>query len=69
MKPAQEVLDWLLERENPAVRLGTLRDLCGLGKDDPEVQGARQALMAGEQVTKILSKHAGPSARRACLSR
>ncbi len=56
MKPAQEVLDWLLERENPAVRLGTLRDLCGLGKDDPEVQGARQALMAGEQVTKILSK-------------
>jgi hypothetical protein len=55
MKPAQEVLDWLLERENPAVRLGALRDLCSLGEDDPEVQAARQAMMAGEQVTKILS--------------
>ncbi len=56
MKPNQEVLDWLLERENPAVRLTALRDLCGLGEDDPEVQEARQAMMAGEQVTKIFSK-------------
>ena len=56
MKPKQEVLDWLLEPENPAVRLGALQDLCGLGQDDPEVQEARHAMMAGEQVTKILSK-------------
>jgi hypothetical protein len=56
MKTSQEVLDWLLERENPTVRLGTLRDLCGLGEDDPEVQETRQAMMAGEQVSKILSK-------------
>ena len=56
MKPTQEVLDWLLEPENPAVRLGTLRDLCGLGENDPELLEARQAMMAGEQVTKILSK-------------
>jgi hypothetical protein len=56
MKPTQEVLDWLLERENPAVRLGTLRNLCGLGENDPELLETRQAMMAGEQVQKILSK-------------
>jgi hypothetical protein len=56
MKPTQEVLDWLLERENPAVRLAALRNLCGLGENDPELLETRQAMMAGEQVTKILSK-------------
>lgn len=56
MKPKQEVLDWLLERENPAVRLGALKDLCRLGENDPEVGEARREMMAGQQVTKILSK-------------
>lgn len=45
-----------MERENPAVRLGALKDLCGLGEDDPEVGEARREMMAGQQVTKILSK-------------
>ena len=30
--------------------------LCGLGEDSPEVREARAALMAGEQVQKILSR-------------
>jgi len=49
-------MDWLLERENPAVRLGALKDLCGLGEDDPEVGEAQREMMAGQQVTKILTK-------------
>ena len=56
MKPAKEVLDWLLEPENPGARLAALRGLCGLGDDSPEVREARAALMAGEQVQKILSR-------------
>ena len=56
MKPSQEVLDWLLEPGNPGARLATLRGICGLGEDSGEVKEARQALMQGEQVQKILSK-------------
>ena len=55
MKPTQKVLDWLLEPENPGARLAALRGLCGLGEDAPEVKATRQALMAGEQVQKLLS--------------
>lgn len=56
MKPSQDVLDWLLEPENPAVRLRTLQELCGKGEDDLEVVEACQAMMAGKQVQAILAK-------------
>jgi hypothetical protein len=56
MKPSPQVLDWLLEPENPAVRLRTLRELLGRGEDDPEVVETRLAMMAGKQVQAILAK-------------
>ncbi len=37
-------LPWLLEPENPSVRLHALQDLCGLPAADPEVQAARAAV-------------------------
>lgn len=37
-----EIRDWLLEENNPAVRLRTLTGLCGYPDNDPEVREARQ---------------------------
>ena len=56
METSPQVLDWLLEPENPAVRLRTLRELLDRGEDDPEVVETRQAMMAGKQVQAILAK-------------
>ena len=36
----KRVLDWLLEKEQPAVRYLALTDLVGIRKKDPEVKEA-----------------------------
>jgi len=39
-----DVLDWLLEPENPSARYLTLKGLLGRAADDPEVVAAREAI-------------------------
>ncbi len=52
----KQVLDWLLERENPSVRYWTLVDLLGRPGDDSEVLAARRDVMTGAAVTRLLSR-------------
>ncbi len=59
MSPADPMnlntLNWLLEAENPGVRYLTLRDLCGLAADDPELVKARHAAHTEGPIAEILS--------------
>jgi hypothetical protein len=50
----RELLDWLLEPENPSVRYLALRDLLGRPEDDPDVASARAAIGELRQVRAIL---------------
>jgi len=51
-----EVLNWLLERENPSIRYFTLTSLLGRDLDDPEVKEARMSIMTEGIVAKIMEK-------------
>jgi len=48
-------IPWLLEEENPSVRYFTLLDLLHRPPDDPEVVGARAAIMTSKPVREILA--------------
>ncbi|MBE0410318.1 MAG: nitrogen fixation protein NifH [Anaerolineales bacterium] len=52
----QDVLDWLLERDedNPSVRYFTLTDLLDKPADDPQVVDAREKVMVSGPVPSIL---------------
>lgn len=50
----RSVLDWLLEREDPGVRLFALQDLLGASADDPEVRAARRLTVRRPPVGPIL---------------
>ena len=50
------VIDWLLEENNPSVRMFTLTSLMGKSEHDPEVQDARKAIMAKGIVPDILDR-------------
>ncbi len=52
----KQVLDWLLEGENPSVRYWTLVDLLGRPGDDGEVLAAQRDVMTGAAVTRLLSR-------------
>lgn len=49
-----ETISWLLDKENPSVRLFTLTKLLGRSNDDPEVQEARGDIMKKGLVLSIL---------------
>jgi hypothetical protein len=51
----ENVINWLLEPENPIVRWWTLRDLLDRPPDDPEVQVARAAIPDSVPVRAILA--------------
>ncbi len=51
-----DVLNWLLERENPSIRYFTLTSLLGRNLDDPDVKEARQSIMTEGFVPKIMEK-------------
>jgi hypothetical protein len=51
-----EILNWLLETENPSVRYRTLTELLGKSKDDPEVRQARAAILTSKPVVQIFAK-------------
>jgi hypothetical protein len=50
-----QVIDWLLEKDNPSVRYFALHHLLDRAEDDREVQAARRAIMRSDPVQKILS--------------
>lgn len=52
----EDILDWLLEPENPSVRYRTLTELLGVPKDDPQVQEARTAILTSPVVWKIFAQ-------------
>jgi len=54
MQIAEEVLNWLLERENPSVRYFTFIDLLDLPENDLLVKDSRRAIMNTGDVPKLL---------------
>ncbi len=52
----KNVLNWLLEEENPSVRYYTLRDILGCKRDDPELLASKAAIPSSKTVAKILFK-------------
>jgi len=52
----RQVVEWLLEKENPPVRYFTLRDLMGREETDSEVKEAKDAIASYKVVEKIFSK-------------
>ena len=52
----QDVLDWLLEPANPAVRYRTLCNIFGMSEDNAEVRSAKAKVPKSGAVVKILSK-------------
>ncbi|MBI4790382.1 MAG: nitrogen fixation protein NifH [Chloroflexi bacterium] len=50
-----QVLNWLLEKENASVRYFTLRYLLDQSENEREVRAARRAIMASEPVRAILA--------------
>jgi hypothetical protein len=55
-KPRPEIIDWLLEEDDPSVRYFTLRDLLGRPDQSHEVRKAKKDIMARGAVPKILSR-------------
>lgn len=49
-----DVLEWLLEKENPSVRYWTLKDIGRRNESDPQVAEAREEIMKSHPVTEIL---------------
>lgn len=45
MEQEKDIINWLLEDENPEVKLRTLRELFGYGKEHPEVLRTRENLI------------------------
>lgn len=56
MTETMNVVDWLLEPENPSVRYRTLTELLDRNDDEPEVIATKKSIVSSEQVTKILKK-------------
>lgn len=55
---SDELLDWLLEPNNPSVRYWTLKDLKDYDEKNSEVKSARQLIMKSQIVQSILDKQA-----------
>lgn len=52
--PGEDVLDWLLDETDPAVRFYTLTELLGKAADDPEATRAKAAAMMTGLIPAIL---------------
>ncbi|PIV54518.1 nitrogen fixation protein NifH [Candidatus Desantisbacteria bacterium CG_4_10_14_0_8_um_filter_48_22] len=50
----KDLIDWLLEPDNPSVRYFTLRDILGRPETDPEVKKAREGITKAGPAQKIL---------------
>lgn len=52
---SDNIVEWLLEENNPSVRFFTLTSLLGKSLDDPKVSEAKKSIMEKGMVPKILS--------------
>jgi hypothetical protein len=52
----EETVKWLLKPDNQSIRYFTLRDIIGLGEDDPQVKEAKSAIMDSYLVKTILKE-------------
>jgi hypothetical protein len=52
----QNILDWLLEEDNPSVCYRTLTELLGCSRGDPPVERAREAILTSPPVLKIFAR-------------
>ena len=52
----KDVIDWLLEKENPSIRFYALAEILEKKLDDSEVKEAKEQIMKTGVITKILSK-------------
>jgi hypothetical protein len=55
MNPDNTSLHWLLENGDPSVRYFTLMELLAKPPDSPDVRAAREAIVTGPRVRKLLS--------------
>jgi hypothetical protein len=55
----KDVIQWLLENNNPSVRYFTLRDVLGRRENESEVQETKDAITESKVVRKIFSKQKG----------
>jgi len=53
-----DLIQWLLESEEPWTRYRTLVDLLDRPEDDPEVQAARAEMLARPQVQAMMAETA-----------
>jgi hypothetical protein len=53
---SSDVIQWLLEPENPSVRYWTLTEILGRPEDDPQVADARAAIPNSKDVQAIFSR-------------
>lgn len=56
MTPSGAVIDWLLEEDDPSVRLRTLTHLLDVPSDDPSARAAREAVPDSRPVQTLLGK-------------
>ena len=54
----RDVIQWLLEPDNPSVRYRTLRDLLCLPEDDPKLRAAQAAIPQSQAVARIFEGQA-----------
>jgi len=52
----RQVIEWLLDKENPSVRYFTLRDILGREETDSEVEEAKAAISTLKVIEKMFSK-------------
>jgi hypothetical protein len=50
------VINWLLEENEPSIRYRTLTELCDIPVDDPQVIAAKEAIIKSKNVTRVFSK-------------
>lgn len=55
MKIEQNVLDWLLEDENPSIKYRTLTELLDFNHEDKSAKQAKAAIVSSQTVKKIMS--------------
>lgn len=55
MNDNPNAIEWLLEKENPSVRYRTLRELLDRPEIDSDVMEAKELILSGKDVTRILN--------------
>ncbi len=55
--PRADLIDWLLEEDNPSIRYWTLRDLLQLNETDPQVERAKAKIPLSKEIQLVFAKN------------